>query len=69
MKRSRTKTKAKKAKAKKVVRGAEARAARPPRSAEEREDRLLAAEARKALADPENRERVPWEQLRKELGL
>ena len=41
----------------------------PGRSAEEVEDRLLAAEARKALADPEDRERIPWERLKAELGL
>lgn len=35
-------------------------------TAEEREDRVLAAEARKALADPE---RIPYEQVRRDLGL
>ena len=35
-------------------------------TAEEREDRVLAAEARKALTDPE---RIPYEQVRRDLGL
>jgi hypothetical protein len=33
------------------------------------EDYLDAIEARAALEDPENREHIPWEQLRDKLGL
>lgn len=36
---------------------------------EELEDRLDLEEARRALADPENRERVRWEKVKAELGL
>jgi prevent-host-death family protein len=33
------------------------------------EDRLLLEEARTALEDPENQDRIPWEQVKAELGL
>ncbi len=70
MKRVRARKKAEaKAKAKKAARGTVARSKPRRRSAEEREDRLLAAEARKALIDPQNRERVPWERLKADLSL
>ncbi len=36
---------------------------------EQLEDRLDLEEARKALADPQNRERIPWEGVKAELGL
>ncbi len=36
---------------------------------EELEDRLDLEEARRALADPENRERARWEKVKAELGL
>ena len=34
-----------------------------------REDYIDAAEARAALNDPENRERVPWKTLKEKFGL
>jgi hypothetical protein len=52
---------------KKKLKGAPARARRPSaRVADDFEDRLLAADARRALADPE---RIPYEQVRKDLKL
>lgn len=62
MRRSRPK---KKIRAKAKRKAAPVRAYRPAASADD-EDRLLAAEARKALADPE---RIPYERVRRDLGL
>jgi len=33
------------------------------------EDRLDLEDIEKALADPENKEAIPWEKVKKELGL
>lgn len=68
MRRRRSRKSAKKAK--KKTKAAVVRTYRPSEAADEVfEDRLLAADARRALADSTNRERISWEQLKAELGL
>jgi len=52
---------------KKKAKAATARASYSASTAEAFEDRLLAAEARRALAD--DPERIPYEQVRRDLGL
>lgn len=39
------------------------------RVVERAEDRFDRREARRLLSDPENQERIPWEQVEEELGL
>ena len=38
-------------------------------AAQAEEDRWLVARTEAALADPKNRKRIPWEQVKRELGL
>ena len=44
-------------------------APRARRPADDADDRFQVEQARRAIADPENQERVPWAQVKRDLGL